>query len=360
MITSKQYHDEKYFDHEVSSIFSGWLFVGMESELQNANDFVTLDVGRHAIVVQNFRGTIRAFKNICLHRFSKIQLLRKGNRPFFCSYHGWSYNQNGEALVGSRFKQDGEKADNLKLDEYPLEKCGSFYFVNTSNDQQSLNDFLGDYYRILQSFSEYLGKELYNDEMPHNANWKLLIENVLECYHCKTIHAETFIPMGIGSLPATNFRNYNKHNDCEYPKKEAEQLNVKEGKLSFLKYRRLKHTSYHHHFIYPNLFVSSTEGNVFYVGNLVPLSGGKTNLIVRVYAPVIDQPSDVKVNTFLINAFSEASVQSTLNVLMEDKVILENIQEVIGKIDREPIFGKEEFRIEHFYTNYFQDIHAQQ
>jgi len=357
MITSNAYHNQSLYEQELATVFgNNWIFVGTDFDLGKNNDFITLDVGDIPVVVQNFRGVVKAFRNICLHRFNKIQTERKGNRPFFCTYHGWPYLPSGKPVLSKKFREDFADLDCLKLDEFEVDKCGIFYFLKPSVSDTGLRDYLGDYYSVLETFGEALGKEIYNEEMPHKANWKLLVENVLECYHCKTVHTETFIPMGIGILPPENFRTCLKHNDCEYPKTQSEQLDTKQKKLSFLNFRKKHHSSYHHIYIYPNLFISSTEGNLFYIGSFIPENVGKTQLNVRFFSPSLSIPEGEKVNDFLVNAYNEISVQSGLAVLSEDKVILENIQLVSSKIDREPIFGKEEFRIEHFYNAYFSDI----
>lgn len=361
MISSNHYHNELHLTTELDKIFyDNWLFVATKTELANNNDFVTLDIGKHAIVVQNFRGNVKAYKNICLHRFSKIQTQRKGNRPFFCAYHGWAYTPDGAAIVPPKFQDEAIPKDCLKLDTYEVASCGAFYFIKlNAENSQTLQDFLGEYYSILENFSNNFGKEIYNEVMPHDANWKLLIENVLECYHCKTVHSETFIPMGIGMALPTNIRSFSKHNDCEYPKVQSAKLEAKANKLAFLNYKKYKHESYHHLYIYPNLFISSTEGNLLYVGSFTPTSPTHTDLIVRFYSPVLEIPEDVKVSNFFVEAYFEASIGSALTVLQEDKVVLENIQSVVHKIDRNPIFGKEEFRIDSFYNNYFSDINHQ-
>jgi choline monooxygenase len=359
MISSKHYHLGSIFNEELEKIFSGgWIFACISTELANHNDFVTVDLGKFVIAVQNFKGVIKAYKNICLHRFYKIQTQKKGNRPFFCGYHGWSYNALGEALVSSQFQQEVNQHGCLKLESYQIEAVGNFCFVKLDDSSISLKEFLGDYFNVLQNFSHHIGQQIFSTTLQHKANWKLLVENVLECYHCKTVHSESFIPMGIGMLKATNFRNSQQHNDCEYPKKPTDRLEKRSKKLSFLNHRKLKHESYHHVFIYPNLFLSSTEGNLFYVGNFTPLTPLMTDLDVRFFEPIIEAPAGEVLNKFLMSAFYETSIESALNVLLEDKVVLEEIQSVVDKIDRNPIFGNEEFRINNFYTHYFKAIQS--
>lgn len=359
MISSFHYHDNNHFIKELDTIFkNNWLFVGTESELAKNNDFVTLDIGDYSVVVQNFRGAIKAFKNVCLHRFARLQTKRKGNRPLFCQYHGWAYTASGNPIVSENFRQDAKELSCEKLEEYEIEKCGIFYFVKVSGNPQSLTDFLGDYYPLLEEMSSAIGEEVHNREMPHKTNWKLLVENVVECYHCKILHANSLVKLGFGAILPVNYRESSKHNDCEYPKsKNLKDEEAKTKRLSFLQYRLRQHESYHHIFIYPNFFVASLEGTAYNITNIIPLSATESVLNVRLHSPKLAVPDDAApVGRAIFSAFGEMITASNIVILNEDKETLESIQSVIAKVDRTPLFGKEEFRIDHFYRNYFSDV----
>jgi phenylpropionate dioxygenase-like ring-hydroxylating dioxygenase large terminal subunit len=239
-----------------------------------------------------------------------------------------------------------------------MAKCGIFYFLKPSEAiTQSLVEFLGDYYNFLQEISLAIGNELYNRPMPQKVNWKLIIENVLECYHCKTVHANSFVLQGYGVAQPDTFRQSAKHNDCEYPKVAPKSENTKAGKLSFLKYRVRQNEVFHHTLIYPNMVISITEGSSYYIGNVIPVSANESILNVRIHAPKLIIPEDApKVSEAMVNAFHEMASDSLITILNEDRMLLENVQSVVAKINREPIFGKDEIRINNFYQSYFSDI----
>ena len=70
------------FQRELDAVFQpSWLCVGLAHNLREHNDFITYHIGQRQIVVQNFHGELKAFKNVCSHRFSRIQCEQRGNRP---------------------------------------------------------------------------------------------------------------------------------------------------------------------------------------------------------------------------------------------------------------------------------------
>src|SRR4028118_1462629 len=80
-IAKESYFSDSAFQNEMRRIFHrGYQFLALTTELANHKDFVCVDFFGCSIVVQNFRGTIKAFENICTHRFNKIQVEERGNR----------------------------------------------------------------------------------------------------------------------------------------------------------------------------------------------------------------------------------------------------------------------------------------
>lgn len=354
MISNKNYITQDIFDIEMEAIHnSSWVFVCLKNQISENNDFVTYEIGKKTLVIQNFEGVIKCFENICQHRFNKIQSGDEGNSPFFCKYHAWIYDSNGRAMVNEKFKDQLIAENRECLNEFTIDYCGDFVFVKVNKDNDTdLKEHLGDFYDILinlsSNFDALLNKEYIS--IPHDANWKLLVENVLECYHCSTVHKETLVPIGIGSKKPENNIVDKNHDMIDYPIKIGKQQKLRNEKLSFLDKRLFKHNSLRHYYIFPNLFITSTDGILFYIGKLTPQSPSKTNLLVNFVSPLMNDLS--KKESILSNAFFGASLDSATKVVYEDKEILENIQKNLYQVENlSQIFGDEEFRIENFHNN---------
>lgn len=359
MIRNLNYVNNDIFNLEMKLLHnSSWVFICLKNQILENNDFVTYEIGEKKLVLQNLQGVIKCFENICQHRFNNIQSGEKGNSGFFCKYHGWVYDSEGKALVKDKFKDQliSEKRDCLK--EYQVEYCGDFVFVKINlASHDNLKAHLGVFYDILTDLSCNFDSLLNNEyiSIPHNANWKLLVENVLECYHCSTVHKDTLVPIGIGSKKPENNVVDKNHDMIDYPIRIGKQQKLRNEKLSFLDKRDFKHNSLRHLYIYPNLFITSTDGILFYVGKLAPQSPTTTNLLATFVRPKLNELT--KKETMLSNAFFNASLESAQKVVYEDKAILENIQDNLSLVkDLSQIFGEEEFRIENFHKNIKKNI----
>ena len=109
-----------------------WIFVGFSDDLARHNDFLTAEVGGISVVIQNFKGEIRALHNVCSHRLARLQTDARGNRALVCRFHGWSYDSDGVPTgipENERFFQLDETAcRELALRRFAVEACGRFVF----------------------------------------------------------------------------------------------------------------------------------------------------------------------------------------------------------------------------------------
>jgi fatty-acyl-CoA synthase len=149
------YTDPRIFADELERIFSrGWVFVGHESEIPTAGDFVTREVGAQPVIlVRGPGGEVSVLLNRCAHRGTAVCTAARGTtRVFTCPYHGWTYDLGG-ALAGVPYPgaYDG-----------PLDRSGrglaraprvaryrGFVFASLSPDGVSLEEHLGPAARLI-------------------------------------------------------------------------------------------------------------------------------------------------------------------------------------------------------------------
>ena len=157
----KHYIEDLYFNLEKQIFVSSWIYVGMRSDFLVENQFVTKEVAGVSIVVQFLKGEIRAFKNVCSHRHSKIQIEQCGVRPLICPYHGWTYDANGKlrGIPKRPLFKFPEEMDCLALQSFEISFCGNMVFVNLGSEK-SLKDYLGDFYNYVEDFSNGISREV--------------------------------------------------------------------------------------------------------------------------------------------------------------------------------------------------------
>jgi phenylpropionate dioxygenase-like ring-hydroxylating dioxygenase large terminal subunit len=343
------------FERELQTLFkSGFQFAALTSELATTGIMSAWIIPARRSSFRTSRARSRRFQNVCAHRFNRIQPDQRGNRPMTCAYHAWTYDETGFPVglpKRGQFMAQGERDPRLCLKRYDVEICGIFVFVAPADSGADLRGQLGSFYDMLIELSQHIGNETHFSDIVHQANWKLIVENVIECYHCSTVHQNTFIRYGFGKADMQDLVMEGSHSSCHWPREEAVNEDLMRRGLSHLNGRSLKHRTYHHIYLFPNMFVSSTQGTSFFVGQLLPISEEQTILRVRYFEPKMEWKPWYRSRQDLVNV---ETVDVGLQLIAEDKQILENIQRSMALTDRPGIIGADEVRIEGFWKHYEQ------
>ncbi len=354
LIKPNEYFEKKSNEDEKIKLFSQvWNFVGFISDFNEINDFLVSNISGTPVVIQNLKGTIRVFKNVCSHRHSIIQTTQKGNRPLMCPYHGWAYNEKGIPFGIPKkplFSFTNEELECLKLEEYKIEICGLLVFVKTNKDNISLKEFLGNFYLEIEKMSNSFGKLIDVNEIEIKANWKIIVENTLESYHVALIHSETFQKLGTEGL---NFTFSEDHSLWETPVLVKEN----EGKQAKIykpyQQRNYKIGGYKHFIIFPNILISSTYGVSFNLSQIIPVSEGVS--IFKSYVFVTKKAEEDK-NEIIEKMFEESLINFNRKVFDEDKVICQEVQKGVQYSNYDGQLSDEEQRVGHFQEKYKQYI----
>lgn len=352
MLPPSAYYAPNIFAEEVKRVFGrDYQFVATTNELTSDRDFVCVQHAGASLVVQNFKGELRAFTNVCSHRFKRIHDEVRGNGPLTCMYHGWSYDSSGYPAglpKRAQYERTGERNPDLCLTAHEVATCGKFVFVK-STGSITLREQLGSFFDVLEELSCHIGAEIHFADIATQANWKLLVENVVECYHCVVIHQETFLASGYGKASADEIVVEGGNSSFHLPRMDARDEAARKRFLSHLKDRTLAHDSFHHIHIFPNLFIASTEGMHFYVGHVLPISPTESLLRVRYYEPAHPFASWKRGRQDMLNA---ETTSIGLRLIEEDRAILESVQQGVRFADKAGMLGEEEVRIEGFQDHY--------
>jgi phenylpropionate dioxygenase-like ring-hydroxylating dioxygenase large terminal subunit len=353
VIPKHHYFAPDIFDVEAERLFrTGWHFACLAPEVANDRDFVCVDYPGAAIVIQNFKGALKAFQNVCTHRFNKIQTEERGNRPLTCGYHAWSFDSSGFPAGMPRKAQvlEGNASrESLCLTQYRVELCGKFVFIGLGSVDGSLRDHLGPFYGVLEEISRHIGGETHFGSVPHAVNWKLLVENVVECYHCAVAHTETFIPAGFGKLPIDQVEISGSHSSCHFPRQADGRDGLRKRMFSHLAKREFSHDSFYHIYIFPNLFIASTEGMSFYVGHAIPVGPEQSVLRLRYLEPNVDFSAGQRIRQ---DKIAQETNAIGLRLVEEDRTILQNVQKGIRIADKPGVIGADEVRVKAFMDAY--------
>ncbi|MBL4639717.1 MAG: Rieske 2Fe-2S domain-containing protein [Kordiimonadaceae bacterium] len=197
------YTDPDFFQEEMTKVFGGlWTYLCHESEIPKTNSFKRVKMGlRPLIVTRDRNGEFHAIFNRCAHRAATVCTEDSGVASrFTCSYHGWTYKNNGELLAVPYAEGYGNC---LKKSELGLKKVSrvqsyrGFIFGTLNSEMPPLEAYLGDAKKYLDIFIDRAPeKEIIVQSGAYrgtfNANWKIAWDNAADGYHPAFGHRSLF------------------------------------------------------------------------------------------------------------------------------------------------------------------------
>src|SRR5918995_1690293 len=169
-----------------------WQYAGRADQVTEPGAFFTCDRGGVPIVVvRDKEETLRAFLNVCRHRGSLVCEGEGRRETLQCPYHAWTYSLDGRLRAAPRAdREEGFDAEALGLRAAALATWGPFVFINLDADADPLAEALGRAPELLaEAGVDVAGLRFHHrSESSAAANWKVVCENYLECYHCPTAH----------------------------------------------------------------------------------------------------------------------------------------------------------------------------
>lgn len=187
------YTNAELFELEYEALFlRRWQLAGHVNDVAEVGDFISSDIGRDNIfVVRGKDQQLRAFKNVCRHRASRV-LEGKGTCKgvIRCPYHGWTYQLDGSLMAIPKDENfEGIDKASHGLHEIQLEVFHGMLFVRLMGGGQSVAEHFGD---TAHYFEKY-GVADYEPIMQTttqvwNCNWKVAWDNYLENYHIAIGH----------------------------------------------------------------------------------------------------------------------------------------------------------------------------
>jgi choline monooxygenase len=188
------YDDAAVAAAEQRRIFQqSWHYVGHVGRVSSPGSFFTCEVaGVPIVVTRDEDGNLGAFHNVCRHRGAIVVREEEGQRKRLqCHYHAWTYGLDGQLRAAPRSDREAcFVKENLGLRRGTAATWGPFVFVHLQHDAPPLAEALG----TLPSLVAATGVDV--DELRHHVrvdydldcDWKVAIENYLECYHCPNAH----------------------------------------------------------------------------------------------------------------------------------------------------------------------------
>jgi len=187
------YYDPAVYEAEKEAIFyRNWVYQCHVSEVAKPGDYyVGAVLDQEVILMRGNDGALRAFYNVCSHRAHPLLHGQGNTKLVVCPYHQWCYQRDGQ-FHSARGRQSLEKwiPDNADLKPVRIESYAGFLFINLDPNATPLAEqapaFLKHMYEACPRLDDLVLAERY--ELDIGANWKTVLDNNHECYHCKVNH----------------------------------------------------------------------------------------------------------------------------------------------------------------------------
>jgi choline monooxygenase len=278
------YTDPRIFEIETERIFArSWIAVLGASDVSAANSYATVTVANdEVLLVRGADSVLRAFYNVCPHRAH--QLLSgcgRARNTIACPYHAWVFSLDGK-LVRARNSENVEAFDPSLANLSPVrveEMCGLVY-VNLDPNATSLRESAPGMEAAIKARLPHADQLIRAKahRIPHTtrSNWKAIVDNYLECYHCAPAHP--------GFVNSVKMETY--HHDLH----GSWTVQIGESKPSSAGYAveaNSANPTYAGFYFRPSVMINITPGNVgmMTVNTMVPIDADTTLQYYDFYLP---------------------------------------------------------------------------
>ncbi len=188
------YSDPQIFEHDMDRVLlRHWFCAGHASSLPTPGDFLVVELGSESVIIVRTQDeTIRALVNVCRHRGSRICTTRSGRVPagrLTCPYHAWSYDLDGRLRVARQMPESFEH-DRVGLRSLAVRVVEGLVFTTFAEHPLDFTPAEQALSRAARVHGWAKAKVVHRELYSIKANWKLAVENYMECYHCQPAHPD--------------------------------------------------------------------------------------------------------------------------------------------------------------------------
>ena len=214
----EHYTSQSRYEKEIALLRQRPVVFCPSAAIPDAGSYISRTAaGTPLLVVRDNDLQVRAFLNASRHRGMKVASGEGCTRTFSCPYHGWTYNLDGSlrGVPGEAAFPDLDKETSGLKEVFAVEKGGLIYVQQEGEPRLETLETALDFFEPSQSF-------FYQSDTIDEANWKLLTETLLEGYHIKSLHRESFYPFGLDNINVVE--SYGQNSRVIYPFKRIEKL----------------------------------------------------------------------------------------------------------------------------------------
>lgn len=215
-LRAQAYTDPAWHQVDLQEIIAKtWQWVCHVEKLRAPGSYTTIEIaGQPIAVVRDRDGVLRAFYNVCKHRAHELLSGEGTTTRIMCPYHAWVYRLDGVLVRAPHTENlEGFEPKEICLDEVRVEEFCGFVYVNLDRGTQSLADMSGDLASEIQHWAPDIEDLTFAHRLTYDikSNWKNVVDNFLECYHCPTAHKDFCDLVEMDTYKVTTHGLYSSH-----------------------------------------------------------------------------------------------------------------------------------------------------
>ena len=256
-LPARFYIDPEIYEAERDAIFYRcWYYAGHTSQVASPGAFITCTIHQQNVfIIRDRSDELRAFYNVCQHRGHELLAGAGRTNVITCPYHAWAYDFDG-TLKAARNTEDVPGFDKCDFALKPVRVetfCG-MVFINLDADAEPLKDQTGDLEAEIREYCPSVDTLAFAQRDTYDvvSNWKVMVDNFLECYHCHTAHRDFVDLVDMDSYRTKTHGIYSSQVSGAARSTENSAYTFKKGEVDF---------GYAGWFLWPNLTIWAYPGD---------------------------------------------------------------------------------------------------
>jgi choline monooxygenase len=215
-LRAEAYTDPAWFNVDREEILlKSWQWVCHVEKVRAPGAFTTTQVaGNPVVIIRDEQGILRAFYNVCKHRAHPVLAGDGCVRRIVCPYHAWRYRLDGQ-LAGAPHTADlqGFAISDIRLTEVRVEEFCGFVFVNLDPASLPLRNVSTSLESEVRHWAPDVEQLTHGHRLTYEirSNWKNVVDNFLECYHCPVAHKDFCTLVDMKTYKVTTHGIYSSH-----------------------------------------------------------------------------------------------------------------------------------------------------
>ena len=206
----------EWFETDQQQIISrSWQWLCHGEKLRDPGNYVANEVaGMPIVAVRDASSELRAFFNVCKHRAHHVLAGEGTTSNIVCPYHGWSYDLGGTLQSARHTKNLVDfEVSSICLDQVQVEELGGFVYVNLDPTAAPLAQASGQLAEEIAHWAPDVEQLTFAHRLEYtiNSNWKNVVDNFLECYHCHVAHKDFVSLVDMDTYKVTTHGIYSSH-----------------------------------------------------------------------------------------------------------------------------------------------------